>query len=79
MPRIFQFMQQVIYSRSCCYYALASKSFHGILGYIQPNRVGEGEGRVASTLFIYLFYLFIYLFSHSQNLIQREQKLLIKL
>ena len=29
---------------------------------------------------IYLYtYLFIYLFSHSQNLIQREQKLLIEL
>ena len=75
MPRIFQFMQQVIYSRSCCCYALVSKSFHGIFGCIEPNRVVEGEERVASTLFIY----FIYLFSHSQNLIQREQKLLIKL
>ena len=28
--------------------------------------------------FVYLF-IFIYLFSHSQNLTQREQKLLIKL
>ena len=28
---------------------------------------------------LFIFYLFIYLFSHSQNLMQHEQKLLIKL
>ena len=50
--------------------------FLGIYSQTEWER-GRGES-LARYLFIY-FILFIYLFSHSQNLIQREQKFLLKL
>ena len=51
------------------------KTIFAGIGLKHPDTGDEGNGKV---IFI-IFLLFIYLFSHSQNLTQHEQKVLIKL
>ena len=51
------------------------KTIFAEIGLKHPDTDDEGNGKV---IFI-IFWLFIYLFNHSQNLTQHEQKVLIKL
>ena len=51
------------------------KTIFAEIGLKHPNTGDEGNGKVI----IIIFLLFVSLFSHSQNLTQHEQKVLIKL
>ena len=51
------------------------KTIFAEIGLKHPDTGDEGNGKVI----IIIFLLFVYLFSHSQNLTQHEQKVFIKL